>query len=878
MRRLGEGTGTVTKKKAAARPKGTKAAPSPAKASAPSAVRAPSRFPVVGIGASAGGLEALELFFRNVPAASGLAFVVVQHLDPTHKGIMPELLQRITSMPVSQARDRMRVKPNAVYVIPPNSDLSILRGALYLLPPSKPRGLRLPIDFFFRSLARDQQELAVGVILSGMGSDGTLGLRAIKEVSGVALVQTPATAKFDGMPRSAVDAGVADFVVPAEELPQAIGDYLRRVPFDRTHAGSGQRSEVGIEKVVLLLQAHTGHDFSLYKRSTIHRRIERRMGIHQVDRIADYVRYLQENPLELDLLFRELLIGVSSFFRDPEAWEHLKTKAFPALFSSRAAGTTLRAWIPGCSTGEEAYSLAMTFKEALAQLKPPARYTLQVFATDLDQDAIDRARQAYFPGGIERDVSPERLERYFVPADDRYRMTKEIREMVVFAHQNLIADAPFTKLDLLLCRNLLIYFEPELQKKVLPLFHYSLNPGGVLFLGSAESVGGFSDLFSAVDAKAKIFRRVEPPVAARGELAVFPLLLGPSRPSAEKPARTAAPESFQAQAEQILLQRFTPAAVVVDGKGDILYVNGKTGKYLEPAAGKANWNIFAMAREGLRYDLTAAFRKAVRSRRPVVLRDLKVETGGGEQAVEVQVHAMGVPEALRGLVMIVFSDQGAPAPAHAGIPARGRAGRSPHVAELELALQRAGQELQSTREEMQTSQEELKSTNEELQSTNEELQSTNEEMTTSKEELQSLNEELQTVNAELQAKVTDLSRMNNDMKNLLNATDIATVFLDGALNVRRFTTQASKIVQLIPGDIGRPFSDLKSSLDYPGLEADAREVLRTLVFSEKQVDAPDGRVFRVRIMPYRTVEDMIDGVVITFTDVTGYLKNEKGNP
>src|ERR1039458_8301810 len=447
-------------------------------------------FPIVGIGASAGGLEALEQFLGHVPAGGGMAFVIVQHLDPTRKGIMPELLQRATRMKVIQVKDRTTVRPDCVYVIPPNKDISILHGVLHLLKPTATRGMRLPIDFFFRSLAQDQQEHSIGVILSGMGSDGTLGLRAIKESAGVVLVQEPATAKFDSMPRSAIDAGLADIVAPVDELPGKIMAYLQRTPLiARTEAALEDKAQSALEKVVILLRAHMGNDFSQYKRNTLYRRIERRMGIHQIDKMSVYVRYLQENSQELNLLFKELLIGVTNFFRDPAAWELLREEVIPALLARRSSGQTLRAWVPACSTGEEAYSLAIVLKEAIEEIKPKANFTIQVFATDLDRDAIDKARHGVFPANITADVSKERLKRFFTKEERGYRVRKEIREMVIFAPQNVIMDPPFTRLDILTCRNLLIYLTAEVQKKLIPLFHYSLSPGGILFLGSAETIG-----------------------------------------------------------------------------------------------------------------------------------------------------------------------------------------------------------------------------------------------------------------------------------------------------------------------------------------------------------------------------------------------------
>jgi chemotaxis methyl-accepting protein methylase len=825
-------------------------------------------FPIVGIGSSAGGLEALEQFLGHVPAGSGMAFVIVQHLDPTHKGIMPELLQRATGMKVIQVKDRTKVRPDCVYVIPPNKDMSILHGILHLLEPAAPRGLRLPIDFFLRSLALDQQEHSIGVILSGMGSDGTLGLRAIKEKAGVVLVQEPATAKFDGMPRSAVDAGLADIVAPVDELPGKILAFLQRTPLmARTEVALEDKTQSALEKAVILLRAHTGHDFSLYKRNTLYRRIERRMGIHQITKMAAYVRYLQENSQELDLLFKELLIGVTNFFRDPAAWEQLREQAIPTLLASRAPGQALRAWVPGCSTGEEAYSLAMVLKESVEELKPKGQFAIQVFATDLDRDAIDKARQGLFPENVAADVSPARLRRFFSKEDRGYRVRKEIREMVIFAPQNLIMDPPFTKLDLLSCRNLLIYLTPEVQRKLIPLFHYSLSAGGILFLGSAETIGGTSDLFAPLSGKSRLFRRSESPL--RTEPVEFPSSFS-AGPATGTEARQAPkpPASLQALADQLVLQRYAPPSVLVNDKGDILYISGHTGKYLEPAAGKANWNLFAMAREGLRYELAAAFQKVLRQKERVVLHGLKVGTNGGEQCVEVTVQRIEEAGPLQGLVMIVFTDVAAPLAAKAAVRAPKAHARSARLADLEQELQRVRAEARATHEEMQTSQEELRSANEELQSTNEELQSTNEELTTSKEEMQSMNEELQTLNTELQAKVDELSRASNDMKNLLDSTDIATLFLDKELHVRRFTPQATQIIKLIPGDVGRPVTDLVSDLNYPALADDVRDVLRTLASTDKPVAARDGRWFAVRIMPYRTLDDRIDGVVITFADIT----------
>lgn len=818
------------------------------------------RFPIVGIGASAGGLEALEQFFSQVPANSGMAFVVVQHMDPNQKGLLPELLQRCTPMKVCVAQDRQPVRPDSVYVIPPNKDLSLLRGMLYLFEPAAAHGLRLPIDFFLRSLAEDMGHQSIAVILSGMGTDGTLGVRAIKEHAGLVLVQDPANARFDSMPRSVIEHGLADITARAEELPARIG---ASVEYGHQHAAEAQDAPVqsALEKVVLLLRSRTGHDFSMYKKSTLHRRIERRMGIHQLDHMADYVRYLRENPQELDLLFRELLIGVTNFFRDPGAWAVLGEKVFPALFDAHPEGKALRAWVPACSTGEEAYSIAMCFHEALTQAKPAARFTLQVFATDLHEEAVNRARLGVYPQNIATDVSAGRLARFFTEEGGGYRINKEIRDLVTFAPQDVIIDPPFTKLDLLSCRNLMIYFDQELQAKLIPLFHYSLNPVGFLFLGSAETVGSFTDLFAQLDPRSRIYRRLAPNSA-------HPAVDFPNRfpvPSAGSPGRrlpVVPAATLQTLADQTLLQRFSPAAVLVNGMGDIVYISGRTGRYLEPAAGKANWNVHAMARPGLRGELAGALARAVRSKGSVTVERVVIEESG-DAAVTLGAHYLDGPGPLQGLVMLVFTDVPPVARAKPGRPSR-----NARVAELEQALQEALSENLANREEMQTSQEELKSSNEELQSTNEELQSTNEELTTSKEEMQSMNEELQMVNQELQARVDDLAWASNDMENLLNSTDIATIFLNNTLNIRRFTRRAQRIFKLLPGDTGRPLSDISTDLVYPDLQQDARQVLRTLMFCEKQIPTHDGHWFSIRIMPYRTMDNAIDGVVITFWDIT----------
>jgi two-component system CheB/CheR fusion protein len=832
-----------------------------------------SKFPIVCIGASAGGLEAMEQFLENVPAKNGMAYIVIQHLDPTQKGMLPELLQRVTKMKVLQVKDRIAVKPDFVYVIPPNKTMSILKGVLHLFEPIEARGLRLPIDHFLQTLAVDQHEQAIGVILSGMGSDGSIGIRAIKEQNGIVMVQKPADAKFDSMPRNAIESVLVDIVAPANELPIKLNDLLKHIPVLKSDQEIEIKDKSSLEKIIILLRTHTGNDFSLYKKNTVYRRIERRMGVHKIDKITSYVHFLQENPKEVDILFKELLIGVTNFFRDTTVWEKLKDVVIPNIIANKQEGVALRAWIPACSTGEEAYSLAIVFKEAIEKKKTLGGISLQIFATDLDNDAIETARKGVFPENIAANVSPKRLSRFFTKVEDGYRINTEIREMVVFAKHNIIMHAPFTKIDILSCRNMLIYMDPELQKKLLGLFYYSLNSDGVIVLGSAETLGTQSHFFTPVDSKLKIYKRSS--TTQVPELFDFPSSFSRSAStSIEKQIPSKSTPNIQMLADQMLLQHFSPPGVLVNEKGDIIYISGRTGKYLEPSVGKANMNIFAMLREGLRNEFPPAFRKAIKRRETVILHNIKVGTNGGTQNLNVNIQWIEKPEPLSGMVMIIFIDL--PKTINSKIKSiKGEQNlHNLKQSELEEELQRTREEMQNALEEMQTTQEEQKSTNEELQSTNEELQSTNEELTTSKEEMQSLNEELQTVNAELQSKVDEFLRVNNDMKNLLNSTDIATLFLDKELNIRRYTNQATKIFKLIKSDIGRPFTDLVSDLSYPELADDALEVLRTLVFIEKQIPTKDLRWFSIRIMPYRTFDDRIDGLVITFINNSDIKKLE----
>ncbi|MCB2294244.1 PAS domain-containing protein [Clostridium algoriphilum] len=822
-------------------------------------------FSIVGIGASAGGLEALSAFLRNVPEDSGLAFVIVQHMEKNSKHILVELLQKDTSMKVVQAYENISVEPGCVYVIPPNKNMSIKHNIIHLFDFIAPHALRMPIDFFFCSLAKDKQERSIGVILSGMGSDGTAGLREIKEKGGGVFIQEPSSSKYEDMPISAIEAGLADVISTVETMPSKIISYLEHKPHmvmtDKEHPDKLMNY---FDNIIVLLRKHTGHDFSSYKKNTIQRRIERCMGIHKIDDIATYASFLKGNPQELNLLFKEFLIGVTSFFREPMEWKLLRDKVIPSLLDLRSTTDTVRVWISACSTGEEAYSLAIVFKDVMDQLKPSKDFSIQIFATDLDNEAIDKAREGIFSVNIAKDMSAERLNKYFVKVDRGYQVVKDIRDMVIFAQQNMIKDPPFTKIDIMVCRNLLIYLTPEIQKKLIPLFHYSLNSDGFLFLGSAESVGNFTDLFKPLNLKSRIYQRLRPLI--QKEPIEFPNSFAPYQPEVNQPSDDV--QNMQSLADKLILQYYSPATVLVNGKGDIIYITGRTGKYLEPAAGKVNWNIFAMAREGLNYKLNDTFYKAVRQKEVVTSKDAIVLNEGGSLMVNISVNPLKEPEALREMVMIIFTDVITPKVSKTinitgQIPASNK-----REEELERELLQTRQMWQVAGAEMQISQEEFKSSNEELQSCNEELQSTNEELTTTKEEVQSSNEELKTINFELQVKLDDLSLVTSDMKNLMDSTKIATLFLDNTLLVKRFTNQMTVISRLISSDVGRPITDIASDLIYPELTEDIRDVQRTLITVEKQVMSRNGSWFNARILPYHTLEDKIDGVVITFIDIT----------
>lgn len=872
----------------------------------PSAAKATTGFPVIGIGASAGGLAAFEAFFSAIPEESepGMAFVLVQHLAPDHKSILADLIQSYTHMQVFEVADGMSVQPNCVYIIPPGSNMAIVGGRLQLLEPVAPRGHRLPIDFFFRSLAEDQRARAICIVLSGTGSDGTEGLRAVKSEGGMIIVQKPESAEFTGMPLSAIATGLADYQLLPAEMPAQILAYVAGA-FNPAQTPSTRivQDDKALQRIFILLKDLTSHDFSKYKPGTIHRRIEKRLAVHQLETLDEYLKHLEKNPAEIEALFRDLLIGVTSFFRDPLAFKALEERVIPRLFAGKPANGVIRIWSTGCSTGEEAYSLAILMQEGLQRFK--TNFKVLIFATDIDSQAIATARAGIYPANIADTVTPERLARFFTlePDGNSYRIHKNIRELLIFSEQNVIKDPPFSKLDLISCRNLLIYMGGDLQKKLIPLFHYALNPGGFLFLGPSETIIDFSYLFVTLDSKLKLYSREDDahgaqhtglgrfisPLAARHK----------GLPQGTVSAVNTGKLSLRELTEQALLRQVAPTGALVKSNGDILYLHGRAGMYLEPAQGEIGvHNILGMAREGLRRELTAGLKKAVADRKIVSHPGLLVKTNGNFTAVNLTICPMTsrpAPDSdaqeqksesadpVASTLFLVILEEALAFNVNNGLHGGGTDGDAEAAATGEAHGPRESariatlkQELWAQEEYLQTANEEFKSTNEEMQSVNEELQSTNEELETSREEMQSINEELATVNYELQNKVADLSRANNDMNNLLSSTGIATIFLDNDLNILRFTPNATRIINLIPTDLGRPLSHIVSNLlGYERLPADTQAVLHTLIPKEIEVQAKEGSWYILRIRPYRTLDNVIEGVVLTFADMTAAKKTQE---
>jgi two-component system, chemotaxis family, CheB/CheR fusion protein len=823
--------------------------------------------PIVGIGASAGGIDALRRLLQNVHPGCGMALVIVQHLDPAHESALAEILGRGASLPVRQIDGAIDVNADHVYVIPPNASLTLNDGRLSLAPLTASRAHPNVIDEFFTSLAHNRGERAACVILSGTGSDGTVGLRAVKENGGLTVAQ--ADAEYDGMMRSAVATGLVDFMLRPEEIPASLIAYFQeatRIDDEAEEESIRPETAGQLEQITMLLRAQTGHDFSNYKERTIIRRVRRRMHVLQIDDIDTFIARLRRDAREVSLLFQDLLIGVTSFFRDPDAFAALQRDVVPRLFEGKGPDDTIRVWVAGCATGEEAYSVAILLRESAPISGGPK---LQIFASDIDDHALDTARVGRYPATIAKDVSPERLMRFFHREDGTYRIASDLREICLFSSHNLLRDAPFSKLDLISCRNLLIYLSAELQDRIIPLFHYALNQNGYLFLGTSENVTRHTRLFLTVDKVQRTFRRRSFPERRIPE---FPLTAPDlSRRSMPTPAlRPATGEtSLRASAERQLLERFAPAYVVINAEGDLLQSSGRTGKYLELPAGVPDTNIFNLARPGLRVELRAALHKAMVSGQLVVQSKIRVGTNGGSQDLDLYVQPMRYLPASEGLFMVVFQDLGEIKPLGDQVDLTATDSEDADAHALEEELRATKERLQTATEELEASNEELKSGNEELQSMNEELQSANEELQTSKEELQSINEELQTVNAELNARVEELSHANNDMRNLLDSTQIATVFLDRMLNVKSFTPAAKDVFRLVESDAGRSIMHVRARFECETLQEDAERVLRTLGTIEKPVRSNEnGTRYMMRMLPYRTADNVINGVVLTFTDVT----------
>ena len=797
---------------------------------------------------------------------------MIQHLDAQHESVLAGIIQRCTALETTSAAEGQSIEPDKVYVVPPGVSVTIEDGSFRLAKMTPPRTKRTPIDDFFVSLAENHGENAAAVILSGTGSDGTIGLRAIKEHGGLTLAQE--SAEYDGMMRSAVQTGLVDMVLPAEEMAAKLVEYFRHP----NHAGTdGERSRRSrdiseqLSRIASLLRARTGHDFSGYKENTILRRIQRRMQVLRIDDPTTFYERLREEPQQVDLLFQDLLIGVTNLFRDPKAFDALENVVMPKLFENRRPDETIRVWIPGCSTGEEAYSIAMLLRENAP--RGAASPKLQIFATDIDERALEVARAGRYPAAIAGDITPKRLKEFFSREDGTYRVSADLREMCLFSAHNLLRDPPFSKLDLISCRNLLIYMGADLQEKIIPIFHYALRRNGYLFLGSSENVTRHGRLFSTIDKASRVFQRRE---GATQKLPEFPLAAAPKRVQANARPKVTGGGSIES-AERLLLDRYTPAHVIVNAAGELIHSSGGTGKYLELAVGAPDTNVFSMARRGLRMDLRAGLHKAVNTGQVSVQNNITVGTNGGRQIISLAVQPLPSDNTTDPLYMLVFRDVGGIKPEpESEAPHTTEDVESANVSQLEKELRETKERLQITTEELESSNEELKSSNEELSSINEELQSSNEELETSKEELQSINEELQTVNSELNIRVDELSRANNDMANLLESTQIATIFLDRDLCIKSFTPATRDLFRLVESDVGRPLAHVRPRFAGDGIQTDIEQVLQRLGTIERQVQSAESDTrYIMRVLPYRTLDNVIAGVVVTFVDITKMARAEE---
>lgn len=838
-------------------------------------------FLIAAIGASAGGIEAFTELVRGLPKDTGMAFVLIQHLDPKHRSMLTELVARETAMRVAEVTDGMRVEPDHVYVIPPNAYMCIADHALRLEPRIDSRGGQMSIDRFMRSLAQDQRNQSVGVILSGTGTDGTLGMAEIQAQGGVTFAQDESTAKYDGMPRSAIAAGCVDYVLP----PRAIAHELARIakhPYaarekveDRAAAAEDSS---GLGTIFQLLRQSTGHDFTHYRQTTILRRIHRRMVVHKIDKLKDYVKFIQANPAEIKTLYLDMLINVTSFFRNPKVFEALKSHVFPVLAKHRGPEVAIRVWTPGCSSGEETYSIAIALLEFLGD--EAAKVPVQIFGTDVSETSINKARSGIYPENIQEDVTPERLRRFFTKTDGMYHISKSIRDMCIFAQHNLLSDPPFSQMDLVCCRNLLIYLEPILQNKVISLFHYAIRPAGFLVLGSSEGIGSSTDLFAPEDRTNKIFAKRSTPGR---RVVTFSLQSDPAR-NYYNPSRmpTKQPETLsnfaeiQKEFDRRLLTQFAPATVFINEDAEILHSRGNVNRYLKLAPGRASLNLLKMALDGLQFDLRSAISRARKENHPVQKKSVPLKKNGGNGGTDATrfVNFEVIPFAGGNLkehyFMVVFEESRQEAPAR---PVPKKTGKEIEHSRRELT--KLEQELSATREHLQAvietheaTNEELQSANEEILSSNEELQSTNEELETAKEELQSTNEELTTVNDELRNRNVEVNLINNDLTNVLASIDIAVVLVGSDLTLRRFTHRAQELFSLIPGDVGRPLSNINPSLELPDLVKSVAEVMSSSRPVEQTVTDRKGNRFQLRVLPYRTSENKIEGGVITLVDVS----------
>jgi two-component system CheB/CheR fusion protein len=842
-------------------------------------------FPIVGVGASAGGLEAFSQLLEHLPIDTGMAFVLIQHLAPKHESMLTELLSKKTSMPVSEVKDGMKVEPDHVYVIPPNKNMDILNGSLHLLPRTDNHEHHMPIDYFLRSLAVDQSSRAIGVILSGTASDGALGMKSIKAEGGITFAQDEKSAKYHGMPHSAIAAGYVDFILSPAEIATELSrigrhPYLNHTEIAKT-AEILPKAETELNKIIILVRNRTGVDFTYYKQSTIKRRILRRMVLHKIETLANYTKYLQNTSDEVDELYNDILINVTGFFRDRTTFEVLKGTAFPKIMENRAPEMPIRIWVPGCSTGEEAYSLAICLLEYLGDLAPNTQ--IQIFGTDISELAIEKARSGIYLKNIEPDVSEEQLRRFFVKVETGYQISKSIRDVCIFARQDVSKDPPFSKMDFVSCRNVLIYLGPVLQKKVLPIFHYALKPNGFLLLGTSETIGGFSNLFALQDKKHKLYKKKSVAVrpefdfkASENEIAKLDMGMKITKEDLGS-------FDIRKEADRIVLSRYAPAGVVINDALEILHFRGHTGPYLEPASGEASLNLLRMARQDLLLELRAAIHNARQKNISVKKADLLVKYNGQHRKVNLEVIPFKDPKSNERYFAVLFEDvfqkdtidikktRSDLAKAKKGEPKV----EYLEVEQLKQELAATKEYLQSIIEEQEASTEELRSANEEIQSSNEELQSTNEELETAKEELQSTNEELTTVNEELENRNIELGRVNSDLSNLISSVQIPIIMVGNDLHIRRYTPMIEKVLNVIHTDIGRKITDIKANFDIPDLEQLLLDVIETLGAEEREIQHNKGHWYSMRIRPYKTADNKIDGVVISFVDIDIAKRSEE---